>query len=151
MKVKRFEIDDLDKLIAFEKELRKEEPDTYFTQINEDYKRQIVSSFSDPSFNTALSYIALIDDKVIGRLDASLIVTRYNGLIESAYLDWIAVLKSQRRKGVAQLMVKALLSDLKKKGITELIVLTATNEEAKHFYDRLAGNDREEAIRVEIS
>ena len=47
-------------------------------------------------------------------------------------------------------MVKALLSDLKKKGITELIVLTATNEEAKRFYDCLAGNDREEAIRIAV-
>ena len=35
--IKRFEKEDIDKVIAFEKELRRQEPDTYFWDIDEKY------------------------------------------------------------------------------------------------------------------
>ena len=37
MKIKRFERADIEKVITFEKELRKQEPDTYFWDIDEKY------------------------------------------------------------------------------------------------------------------
>ena len=75
-----------------------------------------------------------MNDKVIGRIDASLIVSRFDGKISSAYLDWICVLKDHRHQGIARGLLEELKKDLKEKGITTLITLTSVNEEAKRFY-----------------
>ena len=50
-------------------------------------------------------------------------------------MNWICVLKNERHKGVAQLLLQSLKSVLKEKGIETLIILTAGNEEATKFYD----------------
>ena len=40
-KVKEFEKDDIDRVIAFERELRKQEPDTYYWEPDATYKRSV--------------------------------------------------------------------------------------------------------------
>ncbi|MBR6308060.1 MAG: hypothetical protein IKR39_05580, partial [Lachnospiraceae bacterium] len=100
--IKRFEKDDIKRVIAFEKELREQEPDTYYWEPDEAYERQLENSFEDSRFNTAMSFIALKGDRVIGRIDASLISSRSDAACFSAYLDWICVLKSERHNNVAQ-------------------------------------------------
>ena len=72
-KIKEFEKDDIDKVIAFENELRKQEPDTYYWEPNETYRKQLEQSFEDQRFKTSMSFIAVKENKVIGRIDASLI------------------------------------------------------------------------------
>ena len=72
-KIKEFEKDDIDKVIAFENELRKQEPDTYYWELNETYRKQLEQSFEDQRFKTSMSFIAVKENKVIGRIDASLI------------------------------------------------------------------------------
>ena len=72
-KIKEFEKDDIDKVIAFENELRKQEPDTYYWESNETYRKQLEQSFEDQRFKTSMSFIAVKENKVIGRIDASLI------------------------------------------------------------------------------
>ncbi len=52
-KVKEFEKDDIDKVIAFEHELRKQEPDTYYWEPDATYKKQLEQSFEDDRFKTA--------------------------------------------------------------------------------------------------
>ena len=74
--IKRFEKSDIQKVIDFEIELRRQEPDTYFWEPEEAYARQLEMSFDDPRFNTAMSFIAVKDGKVISRIDASLISSR---------------------------------------------------------------------------
>ncbi len=114
--------------------MRRQEPDTYFWESDEAYARQLEMSFDDPRFNTAMSFIAVKDGKVIGRIDASLISSRCDAALFSAYLDWICVLKSERHSKVAQALLKALRSECKAQGVGVLIALMANNSEAHSFY-----------------
>ena len=132
--IKKFEKEDIRKVIAFEQELRKQEPDTYYWEPDEAYARQLEQSFDDPRFNTALSFIALKGGRVIGRIDASLIASRSDASCFSAYLDWICVLKSERHNQVAQALLRALKAECRARGAGLLIALMANNEEARRFY-----------------
>ena len=132
--IKEFERNDIDRVIAFEHELREQEPDTYYWEPDETYKKQLEQSFEDDRFNTALSFIAVKDDKVIGRIDASLISSRSDASCFSAYMDWICVLKSERHHAVAQALLNELRKKCRKQGVGVLIALTANNEEAQRFY-----------------
>ena len=64
--IKRLEKDDVHKVIAFELELRKQEPDTYYWEPDEAYRRQLEASFDNARFNTSMSFIAVEEDQVIG-------------------------------------------------------------------------------------
>lgn len=132
--IKKFEKEDIQKVITFEKKLREEEPDTYYWDPDESYVKSLDKSFDDQRFNTAISFIALKDDMVIGRIDASIITSRSDAICCSAYLDWICVLKSERHKGVAQKLLDALREQCKKEGVGTLIALSANNDEAQRFY-----------------
>ena len=134
LEIKKLDKDDTEKVIAFEHELRRQEPDTYFWEPDETYAKQLKQSFDDPRFNTALSFIALRDNKVIGRIDASLISSRSDASCFSAYLDWICVLKNERHHKVAQALLNALRAECKAQGAGVLIALMANNKEAQSFY-----------------
>ena len=135
--IKKFEKEDIQKVITFEKKLREEEPDTYYWDPDESYVKALQKSFDDERFNTAISFIALKDDKVVGRIDASLISSRSDAICYAAYLDWICVLKSERHKGVGQKLLAALIEQCKKEGAGTLIALAANNEEAQRFYKNI--------------
>ena len=137
--IRKFDAGDVEKVIAFERELRKQEPDTYYWEPDETYAKLLERSFSDPRFNTAMSFIALKDDHVIGRADASMISSRSDASCCSAYLDWICVLKSERHKQVAQALLKALREECREQGIGMLIALMANNREAQSFYRSVEG------------
>ena len=132
--IKFFEKTDIDRVIAFERELREQEPDTYYWEPDDTYKKQLEQSFEDERFNTAMSFIAVKDDKVIGRIDASLISSRSDASCFSAYMDWICVLKSERHHKVAQALLERLRAACKERGAGVLIALMANNEEAQSFY-----------------
>ena len=134
-----FEEKHIEMVLEYEKELRRQEPDTYYWEPDENYKNALVSSFSDDRFNTAVSFIAVRCEKVIGRIDASLIASRSDAACCSAYLDWICVLKSERHKKVAQALLNALRTELKARNVTLLIALMANNDEAQRFYKSVEG------------
>ena len=134
LEIKALEKSDVGKLIAFERELRKEEPDTYYWEPDEAYEKQLMQSFDDPRFNTAISFIAMKDGRVIGRIDASAIASRSDASCFGVYLDWICVLESERHQGVARALLEALRSECKKRGAGLLIALMANNDEAQRFY-----------------
>ena len=129
-----FTVEYVDKVIEYEKQLRIEEPDTYFWEPDETYRNNLITSFSDARFTNALSYLALENGKVIGRIDALIISSRADADCSTAYLDWISVLKSKRHGKIAQKMLMALQDVLKEKEIHLLIALMAGNEEAQRFY-----------------
>ncbi|MBQ6645206.1 MAG: GNAT family N-acetyltransferase [Clostridia bacterium] len=137
--VKKLEKEDIPKIIDFERELRKQEPDTYYWEPNEAYRLQLEQSFQDPRFNTALSFIALRENSVVGRIDASLISSRCDASCFSAYLDWICVLKSERHHQVAQALLNALREECREQGVGILIALMANNREAQRFYKAVEG------------
>ena len=118
--------------LAFERALREEE-DVWGWEIDDDYVQSVTVSFRDGRFSNCLSYLAYEDGSVIGRIDAVLIPTHFDGSVK-AYLDWICVLKSKRHNKVAQKLLSTLAKELKERGVDTLIALTASNDEAQRFY-----------------
>ena len=90
-------------VLDFEARLRKEE-DFWGWEIDEKYMDSVKKSFDDPTFDHSLSLLAYVDDKVVGRIDSSIIASHFDGS-KKAYLDWICVIKSYRHSGVAQRML----------------------------------------------
>ena len=119
-------------VIRFENALREEE-DFWGWEIDEAYIARVTACFDNPAFDDAISFLAYAGETVVGRIDASLLRSRFDGSTR-AYLDWICVVKSCRHRGVAQTLTKALLSELKRREIDTLVALTAANEEAQRFY-----------------
>ncbi len=137
--IRKMEKSDIDQVIAFERELRRQEPDTYYWEPEETYRKQLEKSFEDQRFNTAISFIAVKEGRVIGRIDASLISSRSDASCFSAYLDWICVLKNERHRKVAQALLTALREECGRQGAGVLIALMAENDEAKRFYKSIEG------------
>ena len=124
--------DRLDDVLAFERRLREEE-DVWGWAIDDAYIAQVKASFEGDAFRDSLSFLAYEAGQVVGRIDAALIRSRFDGSTK-AYLDWICVLKSRRHRGVGQALLETLRRALKQRGIDTLIALTAANEEAQRFY-----------------
>ena len=136
-------------MLEFERGLRKEE-DFWGWEIDERYISDVTRSFDDPRFANCISFIAYVDSKPVGRIDASLIPSHFDGSIK-AYLDWICVIKSYRHMGVAQTMLETLRAELKKLGIETLIALTAANDEAQSFYRNVPNSQmRDIGIWIDI-
>ena len=147
--IKQFTADKIEDVLDFERRLRLEE-DFWGWEIDENYIQSVKRSFEDPDFNTSLSLLAYIDERVVGRIDSTMIATHFDGS-KNAYLGWICVIKSCRHMKVAQTMLEALLKELKEKGIHTLIALTAANEEAQRFYKSIPNSKmRDIGIWIDI-
>ena len=132
--VERLTPDKIDGVMEFERELRRQEPDTFFMDAGEEYRKRLEKSFSDGRFADSLSLLACEDGRVIGRIDASVIAARSDASCCCAYLDWICVLKEERHRQVAQLLLGALRRELKGRGMETLIAIMAHNPESVRFY-----------------
>ncbi|MBQ4340958.1 MAG: GNAT family N-acetyltransferase [Clostridia bacterium] len=130
--VRRYTRAEIPDVLAFERALRDEEDD-WGWEIDEAYEKSVTESFDDARFTNSLSYLAYRRGRVIGRIDAVLIPSHFDGSVK-AYLDWICVLKSCRHRGAAQKLMAALREELARRGVDTLIALTASNEEAQRFY-----------------
>ena len=131
--------DRIDDVLSFERRLREEE-DVWGWEIDETYIAQVKRSFEGDAFRDALSFLAYEEGQVVGRIDAALIRSRFDGSTK-AYLDWICVLKSCRHRGVAQALMGRLRAELKGRGIDTLIALTAANDEAQRFYKSVPNSE----------
>ncbi len=132
LKIQTYTKDRIPDVLDFERRLREEE-NFWGWEIDQDYISAVENSFEDKCFNDSVSLLAYNDGKVVGRIDASLIASRFDGS-KKAYLDWICVIKNQRHNGVAQRLLESLRKILKDRHIDTLIALTAANEEAQRFY-----------------
>ena len=130
--IKPYTKDKIPDVVDFENRLREEE-DFWGWEIDDAYVKSVEKCFDDPTFDNAISLLAYDSEKVVGRIDSTLIASRFDGS-KKAYLDWICVIKSYRHKGAAQKLLEALTEILKSKSIDTLIALTAANEEAQRFY-----------------
>lgn len=124
-------------VVVFEKELRRQEPDIYFEEIDENYIHSLMSSFMRDDFKHALSFLAYRNSEVIGRIDAVILCSKKDPSCSSSYLDWICVLKSERNKGVAKRLLSHLQEELKRKEVDILIAIAASNVESMNFYRSL--------------
>lgn len=147
--IKYYTKDDIDDVIQFENDLRKEE-NFWGWDIDDKYIKDVTASFDNPKFNNSLSLLAYVDGKVVGRIDACKICSHFDGSTK-AYLDWICVIKSYRHKGIGQALMSKLREEFKKEGIDTLIGLIASNEEAQRFYRNLPNSlIRDEGIWIDI-
>ena len=126
-------------VIQFENDLR-EEKNFWGWEIDDEYKRSVISGFDDESFSDSISLLAYVDNRVVGRIDTSMIKSHFDGSTK-AYLDWICVIKSYRHQGVAQALLNELRRQLKERQINTLIALTASNEEAQKFYKSIPDSE----------
>ncbi|MBQ8556902.1 MAG: GNAT family N-acetyltransferase [Clostridia bacterium] len=149
MDIQRFTRERIHDVLAFETALRAEEADWGWT-IDDAYLESVRRSFDDPRFDHSLSLLAYVDGMVVGRVDSTLICSRFDGSVK-AYLDWICVLKGHRHQGVAQALMQALRTELRSLyGIDTLIGLIAGNAEAQRFYRALPkANIRDEGIWID--
>jgi len=149
IQITRYTKDRISDVLRFEQDLRSEE-DFWGWEIDEKYVNDVTTSFESPQFQNALSYLAYADGKVVGRIDASLIPSHFDGSVK-AYLDWICVIKSYRHYGVAQALMGQLRKELKKIDVDTLVGLIASNEEAQRFYQSLEDKEiRDEGIWIDI-
>ena len=133
MEIKRYTKTEIDDVIQFELQLRKEE-DFWGWEIDDAYIESVKRSFEDPKFDYSVSFLAYVEGKVVGRIDSTLICSHFDGSTK-AYLDWICVLKSVRHLGVAQGLLSELRKYLREQyQVDTLIALMASNEEAQRFY-----------------
>ena len=132
MEIKQYTETDVPAVLDFERRLREEE-DVWGWEIDEKYISDVKASFHDERFKNSISLLAWEDGRVIGRVDAMLIPSHFDGSVK-AYLDWICVLKSRRHRGAAQALLAALRDRLKALGVDTLVALTAANDEAQRFY-----------------
>jgi len=136
-------------VLDFERRLREEER-FWGWEIDEAYIESVARSFDDPAFAGSVSLLAYVDGRVVGRIDSSLIASRFDGSVK-AYLDWICVVKSYRHMGVAQRLMNTLREELKKRGVKTLVGLIAANEEAQRFYRALpSAMIRDEGIWIDV-
>lgn len=132
MEIKRYTKDQIQDVITFERNLRKEE-NTWGWEIDDKYIENVTRSFENPAFEHSVSLLAYMDDKVVGRIDSTMICSHFDGSVK-AYLDWICVIKSCRHQGVAQALMSGLQKELKKYGVDTLIGLIDSNAGAQRFY-----------------
>ena len=131
-KIRPYTAEQVEEVILFERDLRREE-DVWGWEIDDEYIKNVRNSFQDDAFRDSISLLAYTDGKVVGRIDASMIRSHFDGSTK-AYLDWICVIKSYRHRGIAQALMNELRKQLKDRGIDSMIALTAANEEAQRFY-----------------
>ena len=131
IKILPYTADRIDDVLRFEHDIRIEEE--WGWEINEEYVENVRKSFRDDSFRDSISLLAYMDGKVVGRIDSSMIRSRFDGSTK-AYLDWICVVKNYRHRGVARALMAELRKQLKERGVDTMIALTASNEEARRFY-----------------
>ena len=149
LEIKRYTKDRIPDVVDFESRLREEE-NFWGWEINDDYIQSVEKSFDDSAFADSVSLLAYYNNKVIGRIDSTMIASHFDGT-KKAYLDWICVIKSYRHMGVAQRLLEALREILKNDHIDTLIALTASNEEAQSFYKSVPNSEmRDIGIWIDI-
>ena len=137
MEVLEFTREMIPDVIDFERRLRVEEP-FYGWDIDEAYQKRVEATFEDSRFANAISLLACENGKVVGRIDGTILASRFDGSV-NGYLDWICVVKSSRHVGIAQALLAELRCRMRQAGAIQIIALMAVNEEAQRFYRAVEG------------
>ncbi len=149
--VEPFTRDRIGAVLEFEAELRRQEPNTFFMDAGEDYRTLLERSFDDGRFANAVSLLAYKGERVVGRIDAVILAARSDASCACAYLDWICVLKEERHRQVAQLLLKELRQELKKRGVETLIAIMAHNPDSLRFYQAVENASiHDEAVWMDL-
>ncbi|MBD5496346.1 MAG: GNAT family N-acetyltransferase [Lachnospiraceae bacterium] len=149
LEIKKYTKDKIPDVLDFENRLREEE-NFWGWEINDAYIQTVEKSFDDSAFDDSISLLAYDNNKVVGRIDSTMIASHFDGS-KKAYLDWVCVIKSYRHLGIAQRLLETLREILKNNHIDTLIALTASNEEARRFYKNVPNSEmRDIGIWIDI-
>ena len=130
---------DAERLAEFESQARKTEPGVLFGEIDvEQYTKETLNRMTDSRYTNSRVLVAFEGEKIIARLDFSLIASLMDGECQ-AYVDWLYVLKPFRRSGIAKELFLFLEQWLSENGVNSYFLVTAHNEEAQGFYCSLQG------------
>ena len=145
MKIEMLTIENIDKLIDFERESRETEPDTFIDEFNaDDLKRGTLKALKNPVYSSARCMMCLNDEnRVIGCIDFSVVSSYSFGGNLQVYVDWVYVLKEFRHMGVGQFLFAQMEEYIKKLGVGEYFLFTAENDEAQKFYRNVEGAEIE--------
>ena len=89
----------------------------------------------DPFYLNTTSILAVVDDKVVGRIEYHFYGCMQDGY-RMAYIDWIYVLPGYRHRGIAQSLFIEMERDCRNRDIDQYYLIRATNPEADKFYKR---------------
>lgn len=132
----RLSENNIDEYIDYLKIAMSQEPDLMTADaVDED---GIKNRVADPFFNKTTSILAKIDSKVVGRIEYHFYGCVQDGY-KMAYVDWVYVLKSYRRQGIAQKLFAEFEKDCVKNNINQYYLIRAKNAEADSFYNHFAG------------
>ena len=149
MEILEFTREMIPDVIDFEHRLRVEEP-FYSWDIDEAYQKRVEATFEDSRFANAISLLACENGKVVGRIDGTILASRFDGSV-NGYLDWICVVKSSRHVGIAQALLAELRCRMRQAGAIQIIALMAVNEEAQRFYRAVEGASiHDEGIWIDL-
>ena len=121
----------VDKYILYLKTAVAQEPDMMLIEhIDENAIRNRID---DPFYQSKKSILAIENGEVIGRIEYHFYGCLQDGY-RMAYVDWVYVLKSYRRNGVAQSLFREFEKDCTNNSINQYYLIRATNKEAERFY-----------------
>ena len=76
--IKRYTKDKIPDVLDFEKRLREEE-NFWGWEINDAYVQAVENSFDDSAFDHSTSLLAYDGNKVVGRIDSTMIASHFDG------------------------------------------------------------------------
>lgn len=125
-------------LVSFEKEARETEPGVLFGNFDEgEFYDKTLKALKDKSFSNAKTILCFQGEKVVGRLDFSIISSFAFGGDKQLYVDWIYVLKEYRHKKIAQALFEEVEKYMKENNMDRYFLIAAENDEAKRLYHNM--------------
>lgn len=132
MKTEFLSIVNVEKYISYLKQALIEEPEEMLIDcVEED---SIISRVKDKFYKQTKSILAILDDKVIGRIEYHFYGCIQDGF-KMAYVDWVYVLRNYRKQGVAKALFNEFEKDCKNNKINQYFLIRATSESANSFYN----------------
>ncbi len=80
LEIKQYTKERIPDVLTFERALREEE-NFWGWEIDDDYIEQVNRSFTDARFKNSLSLLAYDSNRVVGRIDAALICSHFDGSV----------------------------------------------------------------------
>ena len=131
MKFEKLTLKNVDAYIKYLKIAIQEEPEEMTTDIIDEDK--IKRNLEDPFYKHSTSILAILDDKVVGRIEYHFYGCIQNGY-RMAYVNWVYVLKEFRHNGIAQKLFLKFEEDCKKNNINQYRLIRSTSPNADKFY-----------------
>lgn len=96
-------------------------------------ERAIIEAVTAQTPNLCTSFLAYVDNRVVGRIEFHWYVCLQDGY-KMAYVDWLYVLPSYRGHGIATQLIQAFEASCIEHQIDEYFLIQADNDRAEAFY-----------------